>query len=580
MAGAVHESQRFFVEIIKPSHYDDDGYVIQWQRAFVPSNSLACLYALVQDVAQRRLLGDNVTIEPRVYDESHTVIPVKQVISRIRAGGNRGVVFLAGVQTNQFPRAADLAAEFRAADIPVVIGGFHVSGCLAMLPEMPLELKKVQEMGVTLFAGEAEGRMASLLDDVYGGRLQPVYNYLGDLPNLQGCPTPQLPRDVAARSMFFVPFDAGRGCPFACSFCTIINVQGRRSRFRGADDIEQVVRTNLQQGIRRFFITDDNMARNKNWEPIFDRLIALREKEGARLKLIIQVDTLSHKIPGFIEKAARAGCNRIFIGLENINPENLRAANKRQNCVDDYREMLQAWRAHHVLTHAGYILGLPDDTPESIERDIRIIQQELPIDILEFMLLTPLPGSADHKALCEQGVRLDPDLNKYDVEHVVAPHERMTAEQWQEIYHRAWHLYYSPEHVKTLLRRARVNGAGMRHLSAAILAYYGSFRFEGLHPLQCGLLRRKVRATRRPGLPRENPFLFYPRQVWETVSTWTGIGLYHLELERIRRRLQKDPSAAEYTDRALSTDGQGISLPSPSAILPHLKKSPRVFGSA
>jgi len=111
--------------------------VIQWFRAFVPSNSLACLYGLVQDVEDRRALGDDLEIVATAYDECHTVIPVRKIIRRIRANGGQGVVFLAGVQTNQMPRAADLARHFREAGIQVAIGGFHVSGCLAMLPTCP-----------------------------------------------------------------------------------------------------------------------------------------------------------------------------------------------------------------------------------------------------------------------------------------------------------------------------------------------------------------------------------------------------------------------------------------------------------
>src|SRR5262245_14003701 len=130
MAPEVQATSKFFVEIIKPSHYDDDGYVIQWVRAFIPSNSLACLYALVQDVQQRQALGADVEIVLNVYDESHTVIPVRDIIRRVRDNGGRGLVLLAGVQSNQFPRAVDLAREFRAAGLPVVVGGFHVSGCL------------------------------------------------------------------------------------------------------------------------------------------------------------------------------------------------------------------------------------------------------------------------------------------------------------------------------------------------------------------------------------------------------------------------------------------------------------------
>lgn len=543
--------RRFAIEIIKPSHYDDDGYVIQWWRAFVPSNSLACMYGLIQDVQERKVLGADVTIEVRAYDESHTVVPIRQIVGRIRAAEAGGVVLLAGVQSNQFPRAADIAREFRAAGIPVVIGGFHVSGCVSMLPELPEDLRELQAAGVSLFAGEAEGRLDDLLQDVLRGDVKPLYDHLRDLPKLQGQPTPFLPRDITRKYSYHTAFDGGRGCPFQCSFCTIINVQGRTSRSRSADDVEGIIRQYVAQGIHRFFITDDNMARNENWEAIFDRLIRLREGEGLNIKFGIQVDTMCHKIPGFIEKAARAGVNRVFIGMENINPDNLAATRKFQNRITEYRRMLQAWRSRGVVTIAGYILGFPADTPESIRRDIGVIQRELPIDILEFFILTPLPGSADHRGMHLAGVWMEPDMNIYDLEHVTTRHATMSAAEWQRVYDRAWHQYYSPEHVRTLMRRAEASGTRARRVGWAILAYYGSYRFEGVHPLQCGLGRRKVRTTRRPSLPRENPLIFYPRRAWELLSTYGTLALYALRLEWQRRRIEADPRNKAYSDASL-----------------------------
>ena len=352
---------------------------------------------------------------------------MRRIIRRIK-GADAGLVCLVGVQSNQFPRAMDLAARFREAGIQVAVGGFHVSGCLAMLPELPPDLEAARRLGVSLFAGEAEGRLAQVFADALAGRLQPIYNYMDDLPGLQQQVTPFLPLDIVRRYGETIgAFDAGRGCPFQCSFCTIINVQGRKSRWRDADDVERLVRANLAQGVFRFFITDDNFARNRNWEAIFDRLIEMREREGLGLQFIIQVDTLCHRIPNFVEKAARAGCKRVFIGLENINPDNLLQAKKKQNRVHEYRQMFLAWRAQRVITYAGYILGFPGDTPERIARDIRTVQQELPVDLLEFFILTPLPGSADHQQLYKNGVWMDPDMNKYDLEHVTTGHPVMTA---------------------------------------------------------------------------------------------------------------------------------------------------------
>ena len=131
--------RRFFVEIIKPSHYDDDGYVIQWRRAFIPSNSLACMSALVTEAEQQKALGEDVEFVITAYDETHTVIPTRKIIRRIQKEGGKGLVLLAGVQSNQFPRATDLARKLSKQAFRV-IGGFHVSGCLSMLPTLPPDL--------------------------------------------------------------------------------------------------------------------------------------------------------------------------------------------------------------------------------------------------------------------------------------------------------------------------------------------------------------------------------------------------------------------------------------------------------
>src|SRR5262249_7568178 len=157
----------------------------------------------------------------------------------------------------------------------------------------------------------------------------------------EGAPIPFLPETRIRRTGGnMTSFDAGRGCPFLCSFCTIINVQGRKSRRRSADDVERIIRRNLSQGINRFFITDDNFSRNRDWEAIFDRLIRMRENEKLNIKFVIQVDTMCHRLPHFIEKAGRAGVARVFIGLESIHPESLVGSRKKQNKIAEYRKML------------------------------------------------------------------------------------------------------------------------------------------------------------------------------------------------------------------------------------------------
>jgi len=549
----VPAGRRFQLVLIKPSHYDDDGYVIRWWRALIPSNSLAAVYAIAADCAQRQVLGPDVTIDIEAIDETNTRVDVASLVARLRRHRNFGLVALVGVQTNQYPRALDIARPFRTAGISVAIGGFHVSGCLSMLDGRAVGLDACRELGISIFAGEAENRLDMLLRDAADGRLAAQYDFIKDLPELAGTPVPFLPKQYVARTLgLSASFDAGRGCPYQCSFCTIINVQGRKSRFRSADDIEHLIRLNWAQGIHKFFITDDNFARNREWESIFDRLILLRERDAIPLGLMIQVDTLCHKIPNFIEKAKRAGVTRVFIGLENINPDNLAGAKKRQNKITEYRRMLLAWKAQGIITLAGYILGFPSDTPETIRRDIAIIQEELPLDIVEFFCLTPLPGSEDHQILWKKGSVMDTDLNRYDVEHVCTGHARMSREQWEAIYRESWSLYYTPKHMETILRRAVATGVSVNSLIKVLVNFATAVWLENVHPLQGGILRLKHPSERRPGLPRERAFIFWPRFVWQTLSKHVVIMGMIARLFLLKLVITRDPAARTYTDIALT----------------------------
>ncbi|HXE64203.1 MAG TPA: radical SAM protein [Bryobacteraceae bacterium] len=537
--------------LIKPSHYDNDGYVIQWFRSAMPSNTLAVLYGLALDCKERKTLGPDVDLEITAIDETNTRVRVDRLIRELR--GRKALVALVGVQSNQYPRSMDLARRFRAAGIAVAIGGFHVSGTLSMLPGIQPEVQAAMDLGISLFAGEAEGRFEQVLLDAWNGTLKPLYNFMDDLPSLSGVPTPLLPASRIKRTGGTITsFDAGRGCPFQCSFCTIINVQGRKSRRRTPDEIEQIVRSNLAQGINRFFITDDNFARNTDWEAVFDRLIAMREGEKANIKFIIQVDTMCHRLPRFIEKAGRAGVARVFIGLESINPDSLKSARKKQNKIAEYRKMLLDWKKARVTVFAGYILGFPGETPETIRRDIEVIRRELPIDLLEFHCLTPLPGSEDHQRLFKNGTYLDPDLNKYDLEHVVTTHSNMTVAEWRRAYDEAWDIFYAPEHIRTVMRRAAATGINAGNMMFLLLWYWACEKLEKVHPLQGGYFRRKYRKDRRPELPVENPLVFYPKYAAELVYKHVRLAGQIVRYGRFRYQLKRDPEAKNYMDVALT----------------------------
>ncbi len=550
-----NQKRRFHIILIKPSKYDDNGYVISWFRGVITSNSLACLNALTEDIQAHEILGPDVEIVIHRYDETVQRIPIEKLTRRIRKAGERSIVCLVGVQSNQFPRAVDLARQFRKEGLRSMIGGFHVSGCLEMLPDLPPEIKEARDEGITLVAGEIEGRWAELIKAAYEDELQSIYNFVEDKPILKGTPGPFLPEiNLKYFASAHSSFDAGRGCPFKCSFCTIINIQGNTMRGRNADDVEKLVRLNCAQGINHIFITDDNFARHPEWESIADRVIQLKEQEGLKIHLMIQTDTLAHRIPRFIEKMTRAGCHRVFIGIESVNPDNLIATDKRQNRISEYRRMLQAWRQYGVITYAGYIIGFPGDTYQSIMRDVEFLKRELPLDFAEFFIMTPLPGSKDHQKYYLSQVPMDQDLNRYETNHVVMDHPNMNRKELEKAYQDAWSSFYSKEHMFTLLKRRGKIGGGHR-IAFSLIWFLSCIFVEGVHPLLGGVIRLKGRKSRRFTFPQESFFPYYIGRAFEIAGNFLKLAWIALDIHMLRMKSRR-PEYADYLDEAITPEPQ------------------------
>lgn len=537
--------------LIKPSQYDADGYVVQWFRSITPSNALACVCGIVHDAALRHALGDDVEIEVRAYDEYNTRIPIDEIKRELKAASD-GVVMLVGVHTHQYPRAMDLARPLREAGVQVMIGGFHVSGCLAMVPDWEPALATAKELGVSLFAGELEDHVDDVLTDAFHGRLAPLYNVMNQLPSLDVSPTPWLPKEALKKAWNWTSIDLGRGCPFLCSFCTIINVQGRVSRSRSVASVVDYFREQAKRGVTRYLFTDDNFARNKNWEPLLDGIIKLREEEGIVIDYFMQVDTKATRIPRFVEKAKLSGCSIVFLGIESVRQDIVQAAGKRQNNVSELRDMVMTWKRAGILTQGAFIIGFPNDTPESIAEDMAFIKNTIPIDSYESTMLMPLPGSEDHQKLLGEGVEMHTDFNRYDGTMTTMAHPNMSQEEWAQLYWQMYDEFYSWEHIETLFKRALVCGLSKARIFGSVFGYYGPIKFENLHPLVCGTMRRKFRDARRFGLPLESIWSFYPKRVFEVVRTQVRRTFFTVRLAMVMAKAIWKVRRQGYTDVALA----------------------------
>jgi radical SAM superfamily enzyme YgiQ (UPF0313 family) len=537
------------VVFIRPSRYDEYGYVVRFWRGVLPSNTLCCLESLTRGVAEKGDLGPDVQVTVDAFDDTVQRIPIRRLAKINRRSDTTVVVGFVGVQTNQFTRASDLALELREKGVQVMIGGFHVSGMLALFEKPSPELQRLLDNGVTVVKGEVEapGAMAMLLRDALNGAMKPVYD-IREFPNLADAPVPLANGKLQRR--FFgrhtATIDTSRGCPFNCSFCTIINVQGHKMRYRPSALVLKAIEENYARGIRLYFFTDDNFSRNPVWEEIFDGLIALR-KQGTKIRFMMQTDTQAHRIPGFVEKAAKAGCYLAFIGMESVNPKNLEAVGKRHNRTQEYQQMVELWHQHDVLVHVGYIVGLPFDSRESVHQDIEYLRKQIRVDLASFFMLTPLPGSRDHWQMVQDKVLMDAECNDYDGLHETFQHGLMPNGAWRAAYDDAMHGFYSKENIiAALLRTEPRNYRQVLGLSI----WYRYAALEGLHPMATGVFRLKDRRSRRPAFPRESVLRYGWRRIKDSfhgLKVYAGLFFEFQEIWMLTRK-PEDPRWATLAD--------------------------------
>ena len=147
---------------------------------------------------------------------------------------------------------------------------------------------------------------------------------------------------------------------------------------------------------------------------------------------------------------------------------------------------------------------------------------------------------------------MDPDLNRYDVEHVCTAHPLMSKEECEQVYKDAWAAYYTPEHMETVMRREAATGGSPGKVLTLLMWSYASYMLEGVHPYQGGYFRRMYRKDRRPGLPIESQFVFYPRYISSQIGKHFKLLKAVWRYRNFVNKLKKDPNKRNYMDLALT----------------------------
>jgi radical SAM superfamily enzyme YgiQ (UPF0313 family) len=359
-------------------------------------------------------------------------------------------------------RMYELADRLRARGHSVILGGTHASLC----PE------EASAHADAVAVGDAELSFPRMLADFERGALRGIYRQEAGLP-LSGLPTPRY--DLLEESFRFRCFvQATRGCPFDCTFCTLKQLD-RGFRARPVDEVVRDIeacdgRTWLQRKMVWFW--DDNLTADRAYaRRLFAALRPLRRWWWTQASIDVAQDA------DLLRLAAESGCLAVFVGLESFSASNLLQVRKGPNKVADYRRAIRAFHDAGIAVQAGIIVGLDDDTPETI-RLIPEAVQALGVDLAFLNLVTPFPATPLRRELAAAGRLLDRPWSQHDAAHVTHRPARMTPGELERAYWAAYADLHSPRRAVQRL----VGCTATRRLPAFLLNGYadGLMAFENL----------------------------------------------------------------------------------------------------
>lgn len=321
------------------------------------------------------------------------------------------------------PRAYDIADAYRQGGAKVVLGGIHASA----LPQ-----EAIQHSDAVVI-GEAEGCWHQLIADFKNNNLQPFYSSVAR-PNLNGLPLPR--RGLLKKRAYLVSntIQTTRGCPFDCSFCSVTNFFGRSYRTRPIQDVIREIRS-LQTHFVGFL--DDNIVGNVRYaKQLFSALINEQIKWVGQASLTIAND---HDLLKLIQKS---GCKGLFIGFESLSSASLKEIGKPFHNVAKYKEDIAKLQDHGIAVLGAFIFGMDNDGPDVFERTVEFAQKSK-LDLAQFGILTPFPGTPLYEKLEEEDRIITKDWTKYDIANAVFKPKLMTVDQLSQGTNWAWRQFYS-----------------------------------------------------------------------------------------------------------------------------------------
>ena len=402
-------------------------------------------------------------MEQRGWDVDVYVEDIRRIDFSAVAGAD-----LVGISTitSTAPRAYALADKVRAGGIPVLMGGPHVT----FLADEALEHADF------VFRGEGERPLMAFIDAWEAGR-DPAgtpnlsfraadgrIRHNPALPaedNLDAIPFPDLSllRPDPRRRKFPppIPVQTSRGCPFACSFCSVTGMFGRKYRFRSTENVIEELRR-YDGSKNSIFFYDDNFAADRDRTK---ELLQAMIREGIRFPWTTQVRADIARDPELVGLMREAGCHTVYIGFESVNPRSLAGMKKKQTVADLVRAA-RVLRRNRIGIHGMFVLGFDEDDWTSVKETVKFAKRSR-LSTTQFLILTPLPGSEFYQRMSSDNRLLFHDWALYDAHHVVFRPARFSLFDLQKAQMYAHKKFYSLKQVLRKVLAGQWLGVGVAH---------------------------------------------------------------------------------------------------------------------
>src|SRR3989344_6543788 len=486
--------------IIKPSKYDKQGYVERFRWGFMPNSTLRLLLSMLQGEFEGCRI-DATAIDEYVQTDLN-------YLKLLTKGDCPTLLLLVGVQSHQLQRAIDLGLFAKQHGVEhCVLGGPHPMTCLT---------DELEGKGISFSVSEAEVVLPTILHDVVSGNtLQAIYGKEQRWKHELDSPAiiPPSARDLRRYVMSMEGLDAARGCPKLCTFCSVPGIFGMNVRSQPVKTTIQSLVAAKKAGVKRIMFTSDNF--NKN--PLARELLGGMIEAQINIPFFVQCDAEIADEEKLVALLAQAGCWQMFMGVESVDPEILKAAKKFQNDPKRYGEIVNLCRKYGIASHFSNIIGFEKQREEDILEHYRTLYRLNPT-IASIYILTMIPGTTDYVTAMRRGIITEKNLDRFDATCLTWAHP-LGKEKLEELLYKGYREFCS---IRATIEKLTSHDARMtlskckNHLSYFLFTRWCTWK--RMHPMSGGIgkvyldnaanyadLRRKHLGFDLVPLPKKRP---------------------------------------------------------------------------